>query len=187
MRLPERDRHFEGAIDYQLNILLRGLKYVKDYRQAIDIGAHVGYWAKNLTKHFKSVVCFEPVKENYECLLENVVNIQAYNCALGSQFGLGKMVNPAVDNSGAWELKEGTEVQIMPLDDFNLIPSFIKIDVQGSEMEVLKGAERTIRLHKPVVVVEAITHNVLDISIIHLLKKYGLEYKELAMKNVIMG
>lgn len=187
MRLPEKDTHFQGADNYQTDILAKSLRYVQDYRQAVDIGAHVGYWSKHLAKKFKSVVAFEPVKENYDCLLENVLNIQAYNCAIAGSHGLGAMINPKESNSGAWELRKGSEINIFPLDDFNLTPSFIKIDVQGSEREVLKGAERTIRIHKPVVVIEAITNDVFDITLIRILQKYGLEYKEMVMKNIIMG
>ena len=187
MRLPESDTHFQGAEHYQIDIFRKSLKYVRDFRQAVDVGAHVGYWSKNLAKSFKEVVAFEPVKENFDCLKENVANIKAYNCALGSGHGLGAMINPKESNSGAWELRKGSEINIFPLDDFNLSPNFIKIDVQGSEKDVLIGAERTITVHKPVVIIEVMMEGVFDITLIRLLQKYGLEYREMAMKNIIMG
>ena len=187
MRLPETDTHFKNADQYQIDVLRKSLKYVRDFRQAVDIGAHVGYWSKNLTKAFKEVVSFEPVKENFDCLMENAPNIKAYNYALGAKHGLGTMINPKESNSGAWELREGAGIEIFPLDDFNLAPNFIKIDVQGSEKDVLLGAERTITVHKPVVVIEVMMGKTFDITLIRLLQKYGLEYREMAMKNIIMG
>ena len=187
MRLPDKDTHFQGAEHYQTDILRKSLKYVRDFRQAVDIGAHVGYWSQHLATAFKEVVAFEPVADNFECLKENAPSITAYNCALGASQGLGKMINPKESNSGAWELIEGSETNILPLDEFNLSPNYIKIDVQGSERDVLLGAERTIRIHKPVVIIEVMVNNVFDITLIRLLQKYGLEYREMLMKNIIMG
>jgi hypothetical protein len=41
------------------------------------------------------------------------------------------------------------------LDDiYTGVPSFVKIDVEGHELQVLKGAEETIKKHKPVLLVE---------------------------------
>jgi len=44
--------------------------------------------------------------------------------------------------------------QIRSLDSYALAPSFIKIDVQGTEYDVLLGAEQTINLHKPILLIE---------------------------------
>lgn len=45
--------------------------------------------------------------------------------------------------------------RIRPLDDLRLAPFFIKIDVQGYEFDVLKGGEKTIRTHEPVLLIES--------------------------------
>lgn len=43
---------------------------------------------------------------------------------------------------------------IRSLDEFEIIPSFIKIDVQGFELEVLRGSSKTIGRHKPGILIE---------------------------------
>lgn len=53
------------------------------------------------------------------------------------------------------------------LDDFNLVPDFIKIDVQGFELEVLRGAEKTIFQHRPILLIETASERVMTF-----LKKY---------------
>ena len=45
-------------------------------------------------------------------------------------------------------------VQVRRLDDFALAPTAIKIDAEGAEWSVLRGAEQTLRIHRPVLLVE---------------------------------
>jgi FkbM family methyltransferase len=52
--------------------------------------------------------------------------------------------------------------QVRKLDDFQLNPYFIKIDVQGHELEVLKGAEQTIQTHQPVLLIESISEAIMQ-------------------------
>lgn len=58
--------------------------------------------------------------------------------------------------------------EVRTLDEFNLNPYFIKIDVQGFEFEVLKGGENTIKTYKPILLIESISEEV-----IQYLKSFG--------------
>ncbi|HCQ02502.1 MAG TPA: hypothetical protein DIT99_18270 [Candidatus Latescibacteria bacterium] len=49
---------------------------------------------------------------------------------------------------------ETTSVEVVPLDDIGRDPIFVKIDVQGYEIEVLRGLIRTIGAYKPVILIE---------------------------------
>ena len=52
--------------------------------------------------------------------------------------------------------------EIKQLDEFALTPYFIKIDVQGYELEALQGSEKTIRVHKPILLIESISKEVMS-------------------------
>ncbi|MEP5939072.1 MAG: FkbM family methyltransferase [Erythrobacter sp.] len=61
-------------------------------------------------------------------------------------------------------------VKVERLDDFNLTPDVIKIDVQGLEQAVVQGGFQTIAQHRPAIIIEAPSH-----SLIELLKTAGLK------------
>lgn len=63
---------------------------------------------------------------------------------------------------GDFEIVESS-VQIRRLDDLALAPSFVKVDVEGFELEVLRGLEQTLRAHDPILLVEAAA-NIDDIA-----------------------
>ncbi len=92
-------------------------------------------------------------------LLNNVLDVTPINCALGSENGYTTMVvqEPTVENSPAGcRVGEGeNRVAIRTLDSLGIGPvSFIKIDVEKHEFEVLKGAVETLKRDKPVLYIE---------------------------------
>ena len=157
---PAADRHFQqfDCDNYQRELYEQGMSRVKRKKVAVDVGAHVGLWTRRFAREFDSVYAFEPQWENFLCLARNVAGVTAsvFVCqtGLGEKSGSGNLVNPAPTNSGAWEMREGEGIPIRPLDSFNLCPGLIKIDVQGYEGRVLKGAMDTILRWSPVLIVE---------------------------------
>ena len=153
--LPSYDDHFKKwGWGYQKKKLDQALRHFDERGLALDIGAHVGIWTHNLQEHFNKVVAFEPQADNYRCLKKNV-DVLAYNIALGSERQSVSLTNPLEGNSGGWEIAEGNTVEMRLLDDFNYKPDLIKIDVQGYELEVLKGAVETLK-HTKALIIEVI-------------------------------
>ena len=88
--LPEDDEHylnyFKKFDHYQEGQRNRALTQVLNWRFAIDIGANIGLWSKDLSEYFDKTVCFEPNTDCIECLEKNINKKKSviYNLALGS-------------------------------------------------------------------------------------------------------
>jgi FkbM family methyltransferase len=163
--------------DYQQTILDWAISQIENFNLAIDVGANIGLHSLRFSKLFNQVESFEPFSINYECLQENVKsfsNINIHKKGLGSVATKQKLMLPEdSNNSGAPSIIDfvGTdrktiteEIEIAILDDFNFRPSFIKIDTQGFEMEILKGAVNTLKTYKPVLIIETAKQPFKDIS-----------------------
>ena len=160
MFIPEGDRYFAKVFArtgdrFQEDLYRAALHLAGRRRLAIDVGAHVGSWTRLTAKDFEHVVAFEPNHENYCCLCANAAGANAtlFQIALGSTDQRCALALHG-DNSGCWHVQEGDAVVEMPLDFYDLDPDLLKIDVEGYEGQVLTGAQRTLELHSPVVVIE---------------------------------
>tara|TARA_R110000822_G_scaffold49674_13_gene130119 strand:- start:315 stop:1034 length:720 start_codon:yes stop_codon:yes gene_type:complete len=165
--LPSNDRHFgehlKKAGGYQIATCQRLIKLSDTHETVLDIGAHVGLFSQPLSEVFQTVVAFEPVPTNFECLQKNVKNKNAIliNAGIG-KWGARKMYLHKGDNSGSWTHTEMEDVEtglapIIPLDLFSFtgVISAIKMDIQGMETEALQSGEKLLLAHKPLICVEA--------------------------------
>jgi FkbM family methyltransferase len=146
---------------------------------AIDIGANIGLYTCALSRRFQHVISFE-VNEGITGLIRdyNPGNIELIHCGLSSAPGEARFYIPvaagqaqegwgSLDRNnlpGAERLIE-KEVTLRTLDSF-AIPSvdFIKIDVEGHEIEVLKGSAATIEESRPIVLVELKKEHVQEVD-----------------------
>jgi len=167
--LPDGEAHMpqyltnSGGV-YQPRQLNRSLMFVTNWELAIDIGAHVGMWAKCLVQKFNRVVAFEPMPQMRACLERNVISdrLQVIPIALGNDHGAVSF-NYDEAHSGAThiDMKKTGLMPIGKLDDFKLTGvGYIKIDTEGFELNVLEGARATLEASKPVIIVEDKLHGV---------------------------
>ena len=125
----------------------------------IDVGANIGTIAIPISKLTKRVDAFEPVKENRDLLEENIKinnikNIAVHPVALGREKGRVSLAPHSGDDAWTYTVKEGNDVELVPLDSVLTFASFIKIDVEGYELEVLQGARLIIRESRPHILFE---------------------------------
>lgn len=136
---------------------------------ALDVGANIGAHTVLFGQKVGpqgAVIAFEPQRVIHELLstnlmLNGLLNVIPRNAAAGSSEGtlMVPPVNYGVEGNygclGLGKYTSGTPVAIEVIDHLDLPAChLIKIDVEGMELEVLKGAEATIRRHKPVLYVE---------------------------------
>ena len=150
---------------------------------AIDCGANIGVhtveWAKAMTG-WGSVLSIEAQERIYYALAGNIAinncfNALAINAAVSSESGVMQIPSPnylVPSSFGSLELRQraGNEfigqpidyentvnVRKLTLDEFNLPRvDFIKIDVEGMELEALEGAKRSITQSHPIMLIEKI-------------------------------
>ena len=148
------------------------LRHVKKGFTVFDIGANKGYF----TKIFSIIVgqsgevhSFEPVKETYTNLIGNCKgiknNIKMNNCAVGKKKGEALISYDPKDSEKAKIEKQGSrsaklqKVYMTSIDEYideeNIQRlDFIKIDVEGHELEVLQGMINSLKRFSPELSIE---------------------------------
>jgi FkbM family methyltransferase len=141
-------------------------KYDLNISGVIHIGAHYGQEYKDYEKQgIENMMFFEPIQSNFTKLLEHLPiknSILIYQLALGNEVGEKEMwVETANHGQSCSLLEPGTHLKQYPkikfpkketvvIDRLDNIPfdhekfNMINIDVQGYELEVFKGATRTL-------------------------------------------
>ena len=186
-----------GPTEYQQPVRLRSLQHVKNKRTALDIGANVGLWSRDLVKYFDQVIAFEPVAMFRECLEKNVTasNISVESVALGDSEGQVRMIITE-GNTGHTHVDPAStngDTRIIQLDSLNLQNvDYIKIDCEGFEYRVLQGAKETIQRCRPVVVIEQKPHDMYSkdygqFAAIGLLEDWGMVRLDQVKDDWIMG
>ena len=163
--LPDGDIHFENYISdggYQTIHRTSILNYIKQFKNelnnVIDVGSHVGFWSKDFTEQFKHVYAFEPMAEVRECYIKNITksNYTLYPYGLGAEEKKVKIQYDPKETGNTFITQSGNrEIEVYTLDrfEFNKI-DYIKIDAEGYEIEVCKGALKLIERDKPFIHIE---------------------------------
>lgn len=171
---PDQDTHFAemlgkniskgGGPVYQEPVRRKSIELCSQRGVALDIGANVGLWSRDLTEKFQQVIAFEPVATFRDCLLKNVtaLNFEVRACALGDQDTTINMIITA-ENTGHSHVDTATmgtgTIPMHRLDGLDLPKiDYIKIDCEGYENTILRGAKETILRNRPVMVVEHKKH-----------------------------
>ncbi len=146
---------------------------VRPGQTALDVGANIGAHTISLARLVGlsgTVLAFEPQRFLFQCLnanlgLNEIANVRAEHAALGQTTGTINVPNidyGQAENFGGVSLSvnvlehDGHEaVRLEVIDGLDLSAcDFIKIDVEGMECDVLRGAARTIRRFQPILYVE---------------------------------
>lgn len=206
---PDQDTHFAemlakniakgGQPVYQEPVRHRSIELTANKGIAVDIGANVGLWCRDLCQNFQQVIAFEPVDDFRSCLKLNVPNqnLEIMTCALGNEETWIEMTVTA-ENTGHSHVDLNSKghgtIAMHKLDNLNL-PKFdyCKIDCEGFEYHIVCGGEATFKEYRPVMVVEQKLHQDTGITkdtqygTVDLLKSWGAQELARVKNDVIMG
>lgn len=190
---PSRDKLGRTYIVPSLRDARRLIARCENHRVAIQAGGNVGLWAKELAKHFETVITFEPDKLNFSCLELNCLeqNIEKHNAALGNILcRKGLYRDPS--NCGAHAVVDGDEFNVVTIDSLELEQcDLIQLDVEGYELYALQGAEKTIKKHHPVICIEikslGMQFGISDGEVVSWLESFGYEQVQKMGRDVVFA
>jgi FkbM family methyltransferase len=192
-QLLQRSAFDPKEVGIALQLLKSRRDHFGDGVVAIDCGANIGVhtieWARFM-HGWGEVIAFEAQERIYYALagniaLNNCFNARALWAAVGERAGTIRVPRPDYfkpSSFGSLEIRKtdttefigqaidysdaGTiETQMMPIDALGLTRlDFVKIDVEGMEMDVLKGARKTIEAFKPQLIIEKIKASETDLT-----------------------
>lgn len=130
----------------------------------IDCGAHIGTFAIPLSIIGRKVICIDGSETNIECI-KDTIQQQIFNnitatchildkeiraCSFEDSGPFGSIVHNSENN------KTSTTIDALFYDEDDL--SFIKYDLEGSEIDAILGSEKTIKKYRPGLLVEVNQH-----------------------------
>ena len=143
----------------------------------LDIGCHTGYFSCLFNEYFEKIIGFEPSKKCIPALKLIKKNYSNFDYITSFVGKVEKIIQANDDDSGyAFDINSGNiqtniinkiKIPQVTIDNFceknkiNKI-SAIKIDVDGIDMEVLQGAKKVITKHRPSIMIEHYSQNLIN-------------------------
>jgi len=162
--------------EYESTEIVR--KYVQPEKDVLDVGANIGLFSvlfSNLINDENKVLALEPNPTALKHLYKNIEGNNWINKVvvyegvatnkkdsfhmnvidgLEEYSSLGEIIHPKVAEKVSKRIKVNGNTIDNLVKDFNLNPGFMKIDAEGAEFEILRGAIDTITQFKPIILSE---------------------------------
>jgi FkbM family methyltransferase len=156
---PKSDYHcWKHLTEYFPDIPEQILFTIDGANTVVQAGGNCGLYTAQYADMVDKVITFEPEPTNYHCLKENLKeynNVTIYPHALGNVEKLIGM-RKRFTNMGASFVSKSLKGNIkqVPLDNFDIQPDLIHLDIEGMEKSALRGAMKILKKYHPAVVIE---------------------------------
>lgn len=157
-----------------------------DDEEIVDLGAYDGDTIRDFCNatsgKYKHITAFEPDAKNYKKLLKNTDSMENISCFnMGAWNKDDTLIFSTKAGRNSKLSAEGVSVKVKAIDSLEIPATFIKMDIEGSEMKALEGLERTITKYKPKLYVCAYHRNedlyALPIKILELCENYTIYFR----------
>lgn len=162
---------------WEANFAIFLTRYLKSDDIFVDVGSHVGYYAslaQSLVGAEGAVIAIEPTPRTYDSLVENLKDTPAHTFSVAISDTEGEITfhdyGPAYSAFNTFNVHTeafedgiggaGNEIRVRArtldsiLSEVKRAPTFIKIDAEGAEAQVLAGAVNSLKQHRPLLSIE---------------------------------
>jgi FkbM family methyltransferase len=179
--------------NYEIAVQTTLAKILRPNMVFYDVGANAGFFSllgAILVGPNGKVIAFEPHPNTAKLLkkqlrINEIEHVDVVCAAVSDKVGTAKLSDESasVMNSliGAHKAKRVIEVKTTTIDEESKVrnfPDVLKIDVEGAEIDVLRGAEHSIRMRKPILLVEIHSHKI-AIQYDQIMAEFGYETHDL--------
>ncbi len=164
--------------EYESWLAVLARRVVDPSKDVIDVGANVGLFtvlSADLINNDRTVLAIEPVESALGYLKANILRnkkedkVKVYEGVASDKVGhyemnvipgmeeyssLGDLVHPEIGDNTSMKNRVNGETIDNLVERYSLAPGFIKIDAEGAEHLVFRGASETLKNHQPVILSE---------------------------------
>jgi FkbM family methyltransferase len=140
------------------------LSVLNDSEVFVDCGAHVGSVSKKFVgivkNRYRNMYIIEPDKINFSRVkkeFSKTVRTKLFKLSLGSKYGIRKF-HEGFGFASKLSKIGNTKTKVSTLDSMKIPATFIKMHLEGGELDALRGATKTIRKFRPIIAV-TLYHN----------------------------
>lgn len=158
---PIRCAYERKTLEYQIiKCNQYHIELIKDNSAIVDAGANLGVFSIFVAKKHPNctIYAFEPTPRMFAVLKKNTKkypNIRCFNYALGNENKTVKIVEVNYNTGSNHISDHGIPVQMKTIDSLDIPMDFLRMDVEGYEANVLRGAAETIKKHHPIIAMSA--------------------------------
>lgn len=203
--LSRKEGYFNGGFSNTTGHMECLLPFVHEGDVVVDVGANIGVWSRYLLSHqqLSKLIAFEPTGRIFELLCKNLSGHPCVSCqpfALGANSGTVAF-STHLDSGQNYVLRDASRpgsrnVQMTSLDEWvrqQNLPRLdvLKIDVEGLELDVLRGAIQTLKSFAPVVYFEYMPnsseHGKQEPESLDLLSDLGYEIRAVSLQGDLVA
>lgn len=181
-----------GKIEYLLGSFVNKTKVYSDIlkltdkESIIDLGAYDGdticEFMSATNGKYQNITALEPDAKNFKKLVKNTEGMDNLKCLnMGAWNEKDTLIFSTKAGRNSKLSAEGVSVEVTDIDSLNLSPTFIKMDIEGSELKALNGMEQTVKAYRPKLYVCAYHRNedlfALPIKILELDNSYKIYFR----------